>query len=300
MRGRTLTLLLKTSKSDGMDSSPVTMTRPRPDCDNIQSRCSAPISLVTTKSFMANGSRDPKMDERNLLQASRQEFTVTNRVFNQLPIVSIAQITAINVSQHVRPTKSSKNWRRATHISHNWPKHWQFVRRTFRETTGHDHGYPTKSFLLARPHESSHNQPTLPEFQTVQPLDSSPLNSAWESSGQHSSQNDGLKAKQQCKSGIRRSDSWTFTELTTTSSRLQANMALTHSAVRKNCAHSFSTSSQLPPTFKASTKHDSFASTDNCGLTKPDSSAIKSSAKGYSPSRTTNGNFCKFIQFVIA
>ena len=63
MRGHTPTMFLTTSTSDGIDSSPVTMARRRPERDIIQSRCSAPLSLVTMKSVMENVSKNPKMDD---------------------------------------------------------------------------------------------------------------------------------------------------------------------------------------------------------------------------------------------
>ena len=63
MRGHTPTMLLATSSSDGMDSSLVTMAQRRLQGANIQSRCSAPLNLVTRNSVMEDGSKDPKTDE---------------------------------------------------------------------------------------------------------------------------------------------------------------------------------------------------------------------------------------------
>ena len=63
MRGRTPTMLLTTSTSDGIDSSPVLMARRRLERDIIQSRCSAPFTRVTINSVMEKGSKDPKTEE---------------------------------------------------------------------------------------------------------------------------------------------------------------------------------------------------------------------------------------------
>ena len=65
-----------------------------------------------------------------------------------------------------------------------------------------------------------------------------PPNRTRQISGQHSSQGDRLKAKQQCESGMRRSDLGNFLQLTKTLSRVQATSALTRPAVRTSCAHS--------------------------------------------------------------
>ena len=60
MRGHTPTMLLTTSTSDGIDSSPVMMARRRLDRDIIRSRCSAPFRRVTMNSVIEKGSKDPK------------------------------------------------------------------------------------------------------------------------------------------------------------------------------------------------------------------------------------------------
>ena len=64
MRGHTPTMLLTTSTSDGIDSSPVMMARRRLERDIIQSRCSAPFRRVTIKSVIKKGSKDPKTEEK--------------------------------------------------------------------------------------------------------------------------------------------------------------------------------------------------------------------------------------------
>ena len=64
MRGHTSTILLTTSTSDGIDSSPVMMARRRLERDSIQSRCSAPFRRVTINSVIENGSKDPKTEQK--------------------------------------------------------------------------------------------------------------------------------------------------------------------------------------------------------------------------------------------
>ena len=63
MRGHTPTMLLTTSTRDGIDSSPVMMTRRTLVRDIIQSRCSAPFNRVTINSVIEKGSKDPKTEE---------------------------------------------------------------------------------------------------------------------------------------------------------------------------------------------------------------------------------------------
>ena len=84
------------------------------------------------------------------------------------------------------------------------------------------------------------------------------------------------------------------TELTKTSSRVQATSVLTGSAVSTNCAQSFSISPQLPHIFSASTKQGTFVKIGKWGSTTPSSSVIKSSANGCSRWRTTRGLFVIF------
>ena len=63
MRGHTPTMLLTTSTSDGIDSSPVIMARRGLERDIIQSRCSAPFRRMTINSVIERGSEDPKTEE---------------------------------------------------------------------------------------------------------------------------------------------------------------------------------------------------------------------------------------------
>ena len=68
MRGHTPTMLLTTSRKDGIDSSPVMMARQRLDRDIIQSRCSAPFRRVTINSVIEKGSEDPKIEDDTFRQ----------------------------------------------------------------------------------------------------------------------------------------------------------------------------------------------------------------------------------------
>ena len=63
MRGHTPTMMLTTSTSDGIDSSPVMMARRRLERDIIQSRCSAPYRRVTKISVKEKGCKDLKTEE---------------------------------------------------------------------------------------------------------------------------------------------------------------------------------------------------------------------------------------------
>ena len=63
IRGHTLTMLLTTSRSDGRDSSPVTMARRTPELDIIQSRCSAPFYRMRKSSLIENGPKHSKTKE---------------------------------------------------------------------------------------------------------------------------------------------------------------------------------------------------------------------------------------------
>ena len=62
MTGHTPTMLLRTSRSDGIDSSPVMMARRRPERDINQSRCSASFKRVIINSVIKKGSKDPRTE----------------------------------------------------------------------------------------------------------------------------------------------------------------------------------------------------------------------------------------------
>ena len=64
-----------------------------------------------------------------------------------------------------------------------------------------------ESVLFQIPHEGPQCHSTLPDFKAQKMMSLSPTNPALQTSGQHSSNDYGLKAKQQCESGLRRSDS---------------------------------------------------------------------------------------------
>ena len=63
MRGHTPMMLLTTLTRDGIDSSPVMMTRRRLVRYIIQLRCSALFNRVTINSVIEKGSKDPKTEE---------------------------------------------------------------------------------------------------------------------------------------------------------------------------------------------------------------------------------------------
>ena len=129
---------------------------------------------------------EPKDRGRHFLKASPQESQIEKGVLNKLPIIPTAQIVALSVNQQVRPTRNSNKGHRTTQRSHNWPKHWQFVRGIVGETVWHGHGNTTKVVLLPLPYECPQCGTTLFEFQTVQMVSLGPPNHAWMNSGQPS------------------------------------------------------------------------------------------------------------------
>ena len=76
---------------------------------------------------------------------------------------------------------------------------------------------------------------------------------------------------------------------TSTSSRDHATSVFTRQAISVNCDHKWFTSSYGPPNRRISISDDAFVTTGNVASGAPDSSIIKSSAKGYSRSRTARG-----------
>ena len=72
------------------------------------------------------------------------------------------------------------------------------------KTVCNTHSNPTESALVSRPHEGRQGFATLLELKTVEMMSFCPANHSRQISGQHSSNNDRLKAKQQCESGMRR------------------------------------------------------------------------------------------------
>ena len=84
--------------------------------------------------------------------------------------------------------------------------------------------------------------------------------------------------------------------LTSTSSLDHATSMFTRLPISKNCDHNWFTSSYGPPNRNISIRDDIFATTGNVASGAPDSSTIKSSAKGYLRSRTTRGprRMCSF------
>ena len=73
-------MLLTTSTSPGRERSPVSIAL-RKDClDCIQSRCSAPLSLLTMNSIIKNGSSVPNTTEAVFLQATFEQPNIKSRV----------------------------------------------------------------------------------------------------------------------------------------------------------------------------------------------------------------------------
>ena len=83
---------------------------------------------------------------------------------------------------------------------------------------------------------------------------------------------------------------------TNTSCRDHATSMFTRPAISVNCDHNWLTNSYGPPNRRTSIKEDTFATSGNVASRAPDSSTIKSTAKGYSRSRTTRGprRMCSF------
>ena len=142
-----------------------------------------------------------------LLQARFQEKPIEYWVLYQLVTVPTSQLIAVSVGRHMRPTRISNKERLIIHSSQNWLEHWQVLCGINGEAVCNDCGNPTESVLLPRSYEGLQWYTTLLEFQTVQKLSLSPTNHAWQNLGWHSGFKDWLKAKEQCKLGMRRSDS---------------------------------------------------------------------------------------------
>ena len=83
---------------------------------------------------------------------------------------------------------------------------------------------------------------------------------------------------------------YTSREITTsTSYRDHATSMFKRLAISVNCDHNWFTHSYGPPNRRTSISEENFATTGNVASGAPDSSTIKSSAKGSSRSRTTMG-----------
>ena len=83
---------------------------------------------------------------------------------------------------------------------------------------------------------------------------------------------------------------------TNNSSQDLVTSMFTRLAISVNCFHNWLTNSYGPPNRGTSISDDTFATTGNVVSGAPDSFTIKSSAKGYSRSRTTRGprRMCSF------
>ena len=76
---------------------------------------------------------------------------------------------------------------------------------------------------------------------------------------------------------------------TNTSSRDHATSMFTRLAISVNCDHNWLTNSYGPPSSRVSISDDTLATTGSVASGAPDSSMMRSSAKGYSRSRTSIG-----------
>ena len=93
MRGHTPRMLLTTSTSDGIKSSPVMMARRRLERDIVQSRCSATFRRVTINSVIEKRSKHPKTEEETCCKQrfKRRRSKIgdsTSLCVYQLPIYS--------------------------------------------------------------------------------------------------------------------------------------------------------------------------------------------------------------------
>ena len=123
MRGHNPTMLLTTSTSDDIDSSPVMMARRRLERDIIQSRCSAPFRRLQNKFHHREGIQRSEDGKGDLLQTSLQETQIKDGIPHQLARVPTSQILPVRVGQHMRPARNSNKGRRTTHCRHNSPEH---------------------------------------------------------------------------------------------------------------------------------------------------------------------------------
>ena len=104
----------------------------------------------------------------------------------------------------MRPARNRNKGRWTTHCSHHWPNHCYLVCSINCETVDNIHSNPRESALLPRPHEGPQWLATLLKLKATEMMNLCPPNNSWQNSGQHSSDDDRLEAKQQCESGMRR------------------------------------------------------------------------------------------------
>ena len=172
-----------------------------------------PLQTRANKVRHREGIHRSKDERGHLLQASFQQTMIKYWVLYQLAAVTTSQIFFESVGQHMLPTRNCNEGRRTTHSSHDRPEHWQLVCGINGKMVCNGHSNPTESVLLQRAHEGPQYHTTLPNFKAVRMMNFSPTNHARQILGQHSSNDDWLKAKQQCESGMRQIDSWNLRNL---------------------------------------------------------------------------------------
>ena len=205
MRGHTPTMLLTTSTRDGIDSSPVMMARRRLVRDIIQSRCSTPFSHVTMNSVIEKGSKDPKTEDdtfckhRFRRRRSKMGYS-TNLCKYPLPKYSLY----VSASTCDPPETATRDAELPTAATTDPVAQLHILCSINCEAVDNIHSNPTESALLPRPHESPQRLATLLELKAIKMMNLCPPNNSWQNSGQHSSIDNWLKAKQQRDSGMRR------------------------------------------------------------------------------------------------
>ena len=164
----------------------------------------------------------------HFLQPPLQETQIKNGILHELVRVPTSQKLLVRVSQHMRPARNCNKGRRTTLCSHNWPEHCYIVCSINCETVHNIHSNPMESALLPRSHEGPQWLATLLKFKAMEMMSLCPPNNPWQNSRQHSSNDNWLKAKQQCESEMRRRGSGNLRnipKLRLVSRRLHASLA---------------------------------------------------------------------------
>ena len=196
MRAHKPTMSLTTSTSDGIDSSPNTIARRKPERDIIIRGALLPWAWWLQIQSWRTDPKTQKKDEddtyRHLFKSLRSK---TRYSANQLAIIPTAQIVAVGVSQHWQLNRNNSKWCWATRGGHNWRRDRQTRCVIAGQTIWHSHSNTTDCVPNPRPHESKSSQTKLLKLQDVQTMSLSPSNITRQNLGQHSFQDDRLKAK---------------------------------------------------------------------------------------------------------
>ena len=183
MRGRTPTMLLTTSGSDGIDSSPVIMARPRAEPDIIQPPTGAWQKTPSSRRT------DPKILRRKKIPFAGIA-SGPNWILGTQPACDCTHFP--NTRRECQPTYASHQKQQQGTRNHSQQP--QLTRaltscawnRFAGETFWHSHGNSTEGVLLPRPNENPQCHTTLLEFKTVQMVSLSPTNHVWQNLGWHS------------------------------------------------------------------------------------------------------------------